>query len=63
MLLIAATRGEVAPATDRWTPYVGGKIAVHEVDCEHVHMMQPRSIGENRRCARKELEKQSRRFK
>jgi nonribosomal peptide synthetase DhbF len=63
MLLIAATRGEVAPATERWTPYVGGRIAVHEVDCEHVHMMQPTPLAKIGAVLARELEKQSRRFK
>jgi thioesterase domain-containing protein len=63
MLVIAATRGEVAPATDRWIPYVGGKIAVHEVDCEHVHMMQPAPLAKIAAVLARELEKQSRRFK
>jgi thioesterase domain-containing protein/acyl carrier protein len=63
MLLIAATRGEVAPATDRWIPYVGGKIAVHEVDCEHVHMMQPAPLAKIAAVLARELEKQLRRFK
>jgi thioesterase domain-containing protein len=63
MLLIAATRGEVAPATERWTPYVGGRIAVHEVDCEHVHMMQPAPLAKIGAVLARELEKQFRRFK
>jgi amino acid adenylation domain-containing protein len=63
MLLIAATRGEVAPSTDRWTPYVGGKIAVHEVDCEHVHMLRPIPLAKIGDVLARELEKQSWRFK
>jgi pristinamycin I synthase 3 and 4 len=63
MLLIAATRGEVAPATDRWIPYVRGRIAVHEVDCEHVHMMQPGPLAKIAAVLAREMEKQSRRFK
>ena len=41
VLLFAATQGDSRPEPHKWRPYVGGKIAVHEVDCEHVHMMRP----------------------
>jgi thioesterase domain-containing protein/acyl carrier protein len=39
-LLFAATHGDSRPEPHKWRPYVSGKIAVHEVDCEHVHMMR-----------------------
>jgi thioesterase domain-containing protein len=41
VLLFAATHGDYRPEAHKWQPYVSGKIAVHEVDCEHVHMMRP----------------------
>ena len=41
VLLFAATQGNSRPEPHKWQPYVSGKIAVHEVDCEHVHMMRP----------------------
>ena len=41
ILLFAATRGEELPPAHRWKSYVSGKIAVHEIDCEHAHMMRP----------------------
>src|SRR3954471_15823196 len=40
-LLFAATQDNSRPEPHKWQPYVSGKIAVHEVDCEHVHMMRP----------------------
>ncbi len=63
MLLFAATRGEDPPAVEKWKPYVGGKIVVHEVDCEHVHMMKPVPLAEIGAVLASELEKQARTFK
>src|SRR3954471_18267841 len=40
-LLFAATQDNSRPEPHKWQPYVSGKIAVHEVHCEHVHMMRP----------------------
>ncbi|MGA7488363.1 MAG: alpha/beta fold hydrolase, partial [Xanthobacteraceae bacterium] len=63
MLLFAATRGEDPPAVEKWRPFVGGKIVVHEVDCEHVHMMKPAPLAEIGAVLASELEKHSRSFK
>ena len=63
MLFFAATRGEAPPEVERWTPYVSGKIVVHEVDCEHVHMMKPDALAKIGAVLARELEKQSRSFK
>jgi nonribosomal peptide synthetase DhbF len=45
IVLFAATRGEAPPAPDVWKPYVNGRIAVHEVDCEHIDMMRPAPLA------------------
>jgi len=63
MLLFAATLGEDAPAPERWAPYVGGKIIVHEVDCEHVHMLRPAPLTKIGAVLARELEKQLQSFK
>ena len=63
VLLFAATVGEAEPATDRWKPYVSGTIALHEVDCEHVHMMRPAPLAKIGAVLARELDKQSQRFK
>jgi nonribosomal peptide synthetase DhbF len=41
ILLFTASQSEASPSADRWKPYVSGQIAVHEVDCKHIQMMQP----------------------
>jgi thioesterase domain-containing protein/acyl carrier protein len=63
MLLFAATRDEAAPRADRWASYVGGKITIHEVDCEHVHMMRPGPLAKIGAVLARELENQSQSFK
>src|SRR5262245_34546136 len=63
MLFFAATQGESRPAVDKWKPYVSGKIVVHEVDCEHVHMFQPGPLAKIGAVLARELEKQLRSFK
>jgi nonribosomal peptide synthetase DhbF len=63
ILLFAATRGEFQPAAERWRPYVNGKIAFHEVDCEHVHMMRPAPLAKIGAVLARELDKRSRHFK
>ena len=63
LLLFAATQNEPEPAADRWSPYVSGKIALHEVDCEHVNMMQPAPLAKIGAVLARELDKQSQRFK
>jgi nonribosomal peptide synthetase DhbF len=63
MLLFAATRGEAPPAPERWQPYVSGKIATHEVDCEHVHMLKPVPLAKIGEVLARELQKQSPSFK
>jgi thioesterase domain-containing protein len=62
MLFFAATQGE-SPAVDKWQPYVSGKIIAHEVDCEHVHMLQPGPLAKIGAVLARELEKQLRSFK
>jgi nonribosomal peptide synthetase DhbF len=44
LLLFAATKPKGPPQTDRWKHYVDGHIEIHEVDCEHVNMMQPQPL-------------------
>ena len=63
ILLFAATRGEPQPTAERWKPYVNGKIAFHEVDCEHVHMMRPAPLTKIGAVLARELDKRSQRFK
>jgi thioesterase domain-containing protein len=63
ILLFAATRGESQPTAERWKPYVNGKIAIHEVDCEHVHMMRPAPLAKIGAVLARELDKQSQHFK
>ena len=57
MLLFAATQGEASPPADSWKSYVSGKIAVHEVDCEHVHMMRPAPLAKIGHVLASELDK------
>jgi thioesterase domain-containing protein len=45
VVLFAATGGAAPASADRWRPYVGGRIAVHEVDCEHIHMLRPAALA------------------
>jgi len=59
ILLFVATQGEAPPPTDRWTSYVSGKIAVHEVDCEHVHMMRPIPLAQIGLVLAREFDRQS----
>jgi thioesterase domain-containing protein len=63
MLFFAATQGETQPAAYRWKPYVNGKIVVHEVDCEHVHMMKPVPLAKIADVLARELDKRSQTFK
>ena len=63
ILLFQATRGESGPGADRWKPYVNGKIAVYEVDCEHVHMMRPGPLAKIGPVLARELDKNSQNFK
>jgi thioesterase domain-containing protein/acyl carrier protein len=63
MLFFAATQGETQPAAYRWKPYVNGKIIVHEVDCEHVHMMKPVPLAKIADVLARELDKRSQTFK
>jgi len=41
ILLFVATQGEAKPPHEIWTPYVGGEIKVHQIDCAHEAMMDP----------------------
>jgi amino acid adenylation domain-containing protein len=59
MLLFVATQDDGSPPTDSWKSYVGGRIAIHEVDCEHVQMMQPAPLAKISRVLASELDKQS----
>jgi nonribosomal peptide synthetase DhbF len=63
ILFFAATRGEVPPAPEQWQPYVSGKIATHEVDCEHVHMLKPVPLAKIGDVLAREMQKQSQSFK
>jgi nonribosomal peptide synthetase DhbF len=63
VLLFAATQGGPPPEMEKWNPYVSGKIAVHEVDCEHVHMMRPIPLAQIGRVLASAFEKQSLTFK
>jgi thioesterase domain-containing protein len=59
MLLFVATQDEASPPADSWKSYVSGKIAVHEIDCEHVQMMQPAPLAKISRVLASELDRQS----
>jgi nonribosomal peptide synthetase DhbF len=63
VLLFAATQGGSSPEPEKWEPYVSGTIAVHEVDCEHVHMMRPIPLAQIGRVLASAFEKQSLTFK
>ena len=63
VLLFAATQGDSRPEPDKWKPYVSGKIAVHEVHCEHVHMMRPIPLAKIGRVLANAFEDQSQTFK
>jgi thioesterase domain-containing protein len=41
VLLFVATQGETKPPHDIWSPYIGGRIKVHPIDCTHDTMMNP----------------------
>jgi nonribosomal peptide synthetase DhbF len=45
LIFFAATKSESPSPAETWKSYVNGKIAIHEVDCEHVHMMQPAPLA------------------
>jgi nonribosomal peptide synthetase DhbF len=57
VLLFAAIQGDSRPEAYKWKPYVSGKIAVHEVDCEHVHMMRPIPLAQIGRVLANALDK------
>jgi nonribosomal peptide synthetase DhbF len=59
MLLLVATQDDTPPSPDSWKPYVSGKIAVHEIECEHVQMMQPVPLATIGRVLANELDRQS----
>jgi glyine---[glycyl-carrier protein] ligase len=59
MLLFVATQDDAPPPADSWKSYVGGKIAVHEIDCKHVQMMQPGPLATIGRALANELDRQS----
>ncbi|MGZ3292337.1 MAG: thioesterase domain-containing protein, partial [Xanthobacteraceae bacterium] len=63
VLLFAATQDGGRPETEQWKPYVTGKISVHEVECEHVHMMRPIPLTQIGRVLADALDRQSLRFK
>ncbi|MGZ3282743.1 MAG: amino acid adenylation domain-containing protein, partial [Xanthobacteraceae bacterium] len=64
VLLFAATQDGGRPETEKWKPYVvTGKISVHEVECEHVHMMRPIPLTQIGRVLADALDRQSLRFK
>ncbi|WP_432587793.1 amino acid adenylation domain-containing protein [Streptomyces sp. HD1123-B1] len=49
--------GKVASWTDRLTPYVGGGMTTHEVDCEHRQLLQPGPLAEIGRVVREILDR------
>ena len=57
VLLFAAIQGDSRPEAYKWKPYVSGKIVVHEVDCEHVHMMRPIPLAQIGRVLANALDK------
>jgi thioesterase domain-containing protein len=60
VLLLPATEGEAPPPADVWKPYVGGRIEVHEIDCEHIDMMRPGALARIGPVIAGALDKQSR---
>jgi len=60
MLFFAATRDESPSAADSWKPYVSGKVAIYEIDCEHIHMMRPAPLAKIGSVLASELAKQAR---
>jgi nonribosomal peptide synthetase DhbF len=57
VLLFTATQRECAPPTERWRPYVTGRIDIHPIACRHDHMTQPGPIAEVGRVLAIELQK------
>jgi len=60
MLLFTAMKDVSSPATDSWRSYVGGKIVIHQVDCEHIQMMRPDALAKIGSVLASEFDKQSR---
>jgi nonribosomal peptide synthetase DhbF len=57
MLLFIAAKRKDPQQTERWKQYVDGHIKLHEVDCEHVNMMQPQPLRKISTVLAKELKK------
>jgi thioesterase domain-containing protein/acyl carrier protein len=57
ILLFVATQGEAKPSHEIWTPYVGGEIKVHRIDCTHESMMDPLPAARIGRILATELDK------
>ena len=57
ILLFVATQGEAKPSHEIWTPYVGGEIKVHRIDCTHESMMDPLPAARIGRILTTELDK------
>jgi len=57
ILLFVATQGEAKPSHEIWTPYVGGEIKVHRIDCTHEAMMDPLPAARIGRVLATELDK------
>jgi nonribosomal peptide synthetase DhbF len=45
LLFFASTHDKTLPSPDTWRPYVNGRIELHEVDCEHVDMLEPGALA------------------
>ena len=60
VLLLPATWGERRRRPMSGSPYVGGRIEVHEIDCEHIDMMRPGPLAKIGPVIASALDKQSR---
>jgi thioesterase domain-containing protein/acyl carrier protein len=45
ILLFAATGGDARAQADSWKAYANGRITVHDIDCEHAHMLRPAPLA------------------
>jgi thioesterase domain-containing protein len=60
MLLFTAMKDNGSPPTDSWKSYVGGKLVVHQIDCQHIQMMRPDALAKIGSVLASEFHKQSR---
>jgi nonribosomal peptide synthetase DhbF len=60
MLLFTAMKDNGSPPTDSWKSYVGGRLVVHQIDCQHIQMMRSDALAKIGSVLASEFHKQSR---